>query len=511
MKVLLGTDILRESIINSPSATKASLAADRFFNSVTEDSTHSLWISAFSAKDDIAPQLLNGHKNDFTIIPLRQSTLTQAAEFHTGDFESTILMASAEELQLDAIVCKDPARFKDTKIPVFTPDEFMDKQKTGEWNKIDNVPFLDLKAQHHLIYNEIDDRLTDIIANTGFILGRHVEEFEKRFAQSHGAAFCLGVSSGTDALHVALEALKIGPGDGVIIPVNTFIATAEAVSLAGATPVFVDCDPYYNIDIEKLEEILKNQDSKRAEKIRAIIPVHLYGQPANMDAVMALSEEYGIAVVEDACQAHLAEFKGRNVGNYGHFSAFSFYPGKNLGAYGEAGALLTNDEDLFKRAQMLRQHGEIERYHHSLIGHNYRMSAIQGAVLSSKLGHLKDWTEKRRRVAGLYNNLLEGVGDIQIPEEIDNTYCVYHLYVIQTEKRDQLRAFLQEKQIGTGLHYPVPLHLQNAYNYLGGKAGDFPVAEQAAKRILSLPMFPELTTAQVHYVCKKIQDFFTLK
>lgn len=508
MKVLLGTDILRESIIGSTSDIDTLSSTNKFFNSVIDSSAHSLWVSALSVKNDVATHLLNGHKKKFTIVPLRQSTLNQAAESQNPDFESNVLMASAEELNLNAIVCKDPARFKCSRIPAYTPEEFMTKQNTGDWDKVESVPFLDLKAQHHLVYNEIDDRLTDIISNTGFILGRHVEEFEEKFAEIHDVNYCLGVSSGTDALHVALSALNIGPGDGVVIPVNTFIATAEAISLTGATPVFVDCNEYYNIDIKKLEKLLKNKHLSRVKRIRAIMPVHLYGQPADMTEILSIADKYNLAVIEDACQAHLAGYKNVKVGNFGHFSAFSFYPGKNLGAYGEAGALITNDKDLFKRAVMLRQHGEVKRYHHTLIGHNYRMAAIQGAVLNAKLPYLEEWTEKRRKTAYLYNEQLRGIGDIQTPEEIDDTYCVYHLYVIQTDKRDQLQTYLQENNIGTGLHYPVPLHLQKAYKNLGYKTGAFPVAEKSAKRILSLPMFPELSEKQVNYVCDKIKAFY---
>ena len=370
-----------------------------------------------------------------------------------------------------------------------------------------SIPFLDLKAQQTQILDEIHERISDIIANTGFILGKHVEEFEKSFAEIHNAKYCLGVSSGTDALHVALLALGIGPRDSVIVPVNTFIATAEAVSLTGATPVFVDCNEYYNIDTVKLEKILRQQTTANRQLPTAIIPVHLYGQPANMAEVMKLAKEYNLRVVEDACQAHLATWRDTCVGNFGSLGAFSFYPGKNLGAYGEAGALITNNDDLYMMAKMLRQHGEIERYQHKVIGHNYRMEAFQGAVLATKLKYLGEWTQKRRRNAQLYNDLLAGVDGIETPKEMEGTYCVYHLYVIQADDRDGLRNYLQDKGVSTGLHYPVPLHLQEAYKHLGYSQGDFPVAEKAAKRILSLPMFPELTEAQIRYVCDKIKEY----
>ena len=369
------------------------------------------------------------------------------------------------------------------------------------------MPFLDLKAQHHQIYNEIDDRITDIIANTAFVLGKHVAEFEERFAEAQGAKYCVGVSSGTDALHVALIALGIGPGDRVIVPVNTFIATAEAVSLCGAVPVFADCDNYYNINTAKLRDYLSSLSFQHRAMPKAIIPVHLYGQPANMDEIMALADECGLKVVEDCCQAHLAEWKERKVGNFGAFGAFSFYPGKNLGAYGEAGALITNDEGLYLKAKMLRQHGEIERYHHQIVGHNYRMGAIQGAVLSTKLKYIEEWTRKRKENARLYSALLAEIDGIEAPDELEGASCVYHLYVIQVDDRDGLREYLQEHGVASGLHYPVPLHLQEAYKDLGYKRGDFPVAERAAGRVLSLPMYPELSEGQIRYVCEQIESF----
>ncbi|MCX5829812.1 MAG: DegT/DnrJ/EryC1/StrS family aminotransferase [Deltaproteobacteria bacterium] len=384
---------------------------------------------------------------------------------------------------------------------------------------VSSVPFVDLKAQHHRTYNEIDDKLTDVIANTAFILGKYVEEFEGAFAAMQGAKHCIGLSSGTDALHIALLASGIGPGDGVILPVNTFIATAEAVSLCGATPVFVDCDEYYNVDVEKVRELMEGHphfhphpDLPRQGggniQIKAIIPVHLYGQPANMEAVGALADQYGLTIVEDCCQAHLARYQEKPVGNFGAFGAFSFFPGKNLGAYGEAGALITNDDGLYEKARMIRQHGEIQRYQHQVIGHNYRMEAFQGAVLSVKAKYLAEWTEKRRVNAALYREFLKDVEEVQVPTERENVYSVYHLFVIQAVRREALQKYLLEKGIATGLHYPTPLHLQLAYQHLGYKTGDFPIAEAGAKRILSLPMYPELDERQIRYVADQIKDFY---
>ena len=348
--------------------------------------------------------------------------------------------------------------------------------------------------------------LDEIINDAAFILGKHVEEFEREFARAHAVKHCLGVSSGTDALHLALQVLDIGPGDGVLVPVNTFIATAEAVSLVGARPVFVDCDNFYNRVAGKVEALLTADPDG---KIKAILPVHLYGRPANMTRLCALAADFNVHIVEDACQAHLARGRRVKVGNFRTVGAFSFYPGKNLGAFGEAGAVVTNDEALYQRAKLLRGHGEITRYHHVAVGHNYRMEAFQGAVLATKLKHLCGWTEKRRKAAALYSALLRDVDGIVTPPSDRDTYNVYHLYVIQAEDRDGLREHLAENGVATGLHYPVPLHMQPAYAELGYRVGDFPVAEAAAARILSLPMFPELTKEQITHVCDRIRDYQT--
>ena len=365
------------------------------------------------------------------------------------------------------------------------------------------VPFLDLKIQQELTNAEIRSRFDDILKNTDFILGAHVEEFESRFKALQEAKYCIGVSSGTAALQIALMAAGIERNDKVIIPVNTFIATAEAASIVGAIPVFVDCDQYYNLDFAAAIQVVEKDHA-----VKAIIPVHLYGQPANMGEIRLLADKYNLTIIEDCCQAHLAAIKGSRVGNVGAYGAYSFYPGKNLGAYGEAGALTTNDETLYETARMLRQHGEIERYHHQIIGHNFRMDAFQGAVLATKAKYIQGWTEKRRYHAALYTELLIDVGEIRTPEELDDTYCVYHLYVIRTKRRDELRAHLQQKGIATAIHYPVPIHLQPAYGFLGHSAGDFPCAEHAAATILSLPIYPELTEKQIRYVVENIKRFF---
>lgn len=369
------------------------------------------------------------------------------------------------------------------------------------------VPFLNLTAQYRPIKDEIAAALQEVLDTNAFAGGRKVERFENVFAPFCQTGHAIGVGSGTDALWMALLGLGIGDGDAVIVPVNTFIATAEAVSFAGTLPLFVDCDEYYNIDTAKLQKTLSAMSYEQRARLKAVIPVHLYGQMANMDEIMALAGEYGLAVIEDACQAHGAEYKGRRAGSIGDAGCFSFYPGKNLGAYGEAGAIVTNNAELAAKLRMFRDHGQQKKYYHSIIGWNARMDGFQGAVLATKLKYLDEWTKKRRQNALLYNELLAGVDGIQTPKEMPHTSSVYHLYVIQSDDRDGLQHYLEQNGVATGLHYPVPLHLQEAYSSLGYEEGDFPVAEKAAKRILSLPMFPELTEKQVRYVCDKISEF----
>lgn len=373
------------------------------------------------------------------------------------------------------------------------------------------VPFLDLKIQYKSIKPEIDSAIQKVLESTAFVLGPSVSDFENEFAKAHDVKFCLGTSSGTDGNHLALWCLNIKPGDEVIIPANTFIATAWGATLCGAAPVFVDCHSRsYNIDPEKVEKAI-------TKKTKAIIAVHLYGQPADMDALRKISEEYKIHLVEDAAQAHLAEYKGIKVGNFSEVTSFSFYPGKNLGAYGEAGAVVTNAEEVFQRLKKLREHGQSKKYYHESFGHNYRMEGIQGAVLGVKLKYISKWTNERRRVADTYKKLLGNSEQIILPSELPEHKHVYHLYVIKVnadrnknqDVRDKLQAYLQENKISTGLHYPIPLHLQNCFKELGYKHGDFPETEKLAENGLSLPMYPELTDDQIEYVANTIKKFFS--
>jgi dTDP-4-amino-4,6-dideoxygalactose transaminase len=371
------------------------------------------------------------------------------------------------------------------------------------------IPFLDLKIQYKQIKHEIVPAIENILENTAFILGKAVTDFENEFAAAHNVKYCSGVSSGTDGNHIALWALGVGPGDEVIIPANTFIATAWGATLCGATPVFVDCEEdSYNIDPEKVEAAITS-------KTKAIVAVHLYGQPADMDRLKIIADKHNLALVEDCAQAHLAEYKGNKVGGLGIISSFSFYPGKNLGAYGEGGAVTTNDSELYQKVKMMREHGSVEKYHHEIYGHNYRMEGIQGAVLGVKLKYLHEWTEGRRRAAAIYRETLSAVEGIKLPEEMDYAKHVYHLFVIQVHggenERNSLAEFLNKNGVSTGLHYPLPLHRQNCFKSLGYKKGDFPVTEKLAETGLSLPMYPELNRDQVNYIADKIKEFYKQK
>jgi dTDP-4-amino-4,6-dideoxygalactose transaminase len=349
-----------------------------------------------------------------------------------------------------------------------------------------SVPFVDLKTQYQTIKPEVDAAIAGVIENTNFILGPQVAAFEKSFAEYVGGAFCVGVNSGTAALQLALMACGIGPGDEVIVPSFTFFATAEAVSVLGATPVFVDIDPVsYTITAAGIEPAITPQT-------RAIIPVHLYGQSVDLDPILALAERHDLYVIEDSAQAHGAEYKGKRVGALGDAGCFSFYPSKNLGAYGEAGGVVTNDEDLAVRLRLLRDHGSTSKYAHEIVGYNFRMEEIQAAVLNVKLPHLNDWNSGRRERAARYHELLSDSG-LVLPREMEYARHVYHVFAVQSDNREELQQRLAAHGIQSGVHYPIPIHMQAAYASLGYKAGDLPVTERLAERVLSLPMYPELT------------------
>lgn len=359
------------------------------------------------------------------------------------------------------------------------------------------VPFVDLQAQYRAIRGEIDSAIRRVLDESSYVLGPEVERFEREFAQYIGAAHCVAVNSGTAAIQLALQACGIGRGDEVIVPANSFFATAEAVSTANATPVFVDADAIsYTIDVTKIEAAI-------TPRTRAIMPVHLYGQAADMDAITDIAARHNLLVIEDAAQAHGSRYKGKRVGALGAAGAFSFYPGKNLGAYGEGGALTTDDAEVARLARMLRDHGSNRKYHHELVGYNFRLEGLQGAILSVKLKHLDRWNALRRQHAARYRELLadlERAGALRLPREMDYAEHIYHLFVVQTDDRDHLQKALTDAGIATGIHYPVPIHLQPAYKDLGYERGSFPETERQAARVLSLPMFPELTDEQLTQV-----------
>ena len=363
------------------------------------------------------------------------------------------------------------------------------------------IPFLDLKVQYRQIEAELKPVLEDIMVSGAFIGGPQVADFEKEFAAFCGVGHCVGLSSGTDALRFALMAAGVGPGDEVITVPHTFIATTEAISQAGATPVFVDIDPATCcIDVNQIKH-------RVTTRTRAVVPVHLYGQTADMDPILEIAHKHRLAVIEDACQAHGALYKGRSAGSMGAVGCFSFYPGKNLGAFGDAGAVVTNDEKLAQTIRMLREHGQCRKYYHDTEGYTGRLDAIQAAVLRLKLKRLAGWNLERRANAALYTQLLMGVPGVTVIKEAAFAQSVYHLYVILVDDRDGLQAFLNEKGVGTGLHYPLPLHLQKAYTRMGFKKGDFPVSERTAERLLSLPMYAELTHEQIGHVVTRIEEY----
>ena len=363
------------------------------------------------------------------------------------------------------------------------------------------VPFLDLKAQYNSIKGEIGAALQQVLENTAFAGGPFVAQFEKEFAAFCGTRHAIGVGSGTDALWAALIAAGVGPGDEVITVPDTFIATAEAISFCGARPVFVDIEEAtYNMDPAKLEVAI-------TPKTKAVIPVHLFGQMTDMDPIMQIARKRKLYVIEDAAQAHGAEYKGKKAGSVGDAGCFSFYPGKNLGAYGEAGAVVTNNDEFADKMRMFRDHGQSKKYYHDMVGWNARMDGFQGAVLTVKLKHIDAWNEARRKNARSYNELLSSTNALILPKEAASARHVYHIYAIRVPNRDAFMAALGEKDIATGIHYPVPLHLTGAYRSLGYKAGDFPVAERCANEFVSLPMYPELTAEQISYVAGCVKDF----
>ena len=364
-----------------------------------------------------------------------------------------------------------------------------------------NIPLVDLTIKNKTERGNILKKIQQVITKSNFILGEEILSFEKEFAAYIGTKYCVGVASGTDALFLSLKALGIGEGDEVIVPAMTFMATASAVSHAGAKPVFVDISPSQpTIDASKIEK-------KITKRTKAIIPVHLYGYPSSMDKLEIIAKKYKLALIEDACQSHGSTFYGKKTGSIGDISAFSFYPSKNLGAFGDAGAITTSNKKLYETILSLRNHGQYGKNTHNLLGYNSRMDTIQAAVLSIKLQSLDKANKKRNKHAALYTKLLQDL-PITLPTETENYTSNYHIYAIQTAKRNELMNYLNDKGISCGIHYSLPLHLQPAFTFLEYKKGDFPYAEALAEKTLSLPMYPELTQKQIKYIVKMIHTFF---
>jgi dTDP-4-amino-4,6-dideoxygalactose transaminase len=366
------------------------------------------------------------------------------------------------------------------------------------------IPLADLRAQYESIKGEIDKAIADVISASAFVGGPFVRAFESAFAAFCGAKHCIGVGNGTDAIFLALKAMGIGSGDEVITAANSFIATSEAITMSGAKVVFVDIRPdTYNIDTNKIE-------AKITKSTKAIIPVHLFGQPADMDPILEVARKNGLKVIEDAAQAHGAVYRERTVGTLGDAACFSFYPGKNLGAYGDAGAVVTDDQHLALKIRMLANHGRVAKYDHEFEGVNSRLDGLQAAILKVKLSRLPDWTERRRKIANLYNENLTRIEEIVTPRDIEGVKSVYHLYVVRVGKeiRESLQEHLNSNGIQTGIHYPISLPELKAYRYMENEQTDFSEAKRASKEILSLPIFPELEEKHVRYVSEKIVKFF---
>jgi len=364
------------------------------------------------------------------------------------------------------------------------------------------IPFVDLQAQYQLIKEEIDSAVSRVIAETAFVRGKYVSEFENEFAKVYGVEHCISCGNGTDALYITLKALGIGPGDEVITTAMSWISTSQTISQTGAKVVFVDVDQnFFTLDPLRIEE-------KITEKTRAIVPVHLYGQAADMERIMAIANSKGLFVIEDCAQAHFATFRDKKVGTFGVAGAFSFYPGKNLGAYGDAGAIVSCDEKFSVRARMFANHGSLVKHQHEIEGINSRLDGLQAAILSVKLHYIEKWNEQRRDLGKLYDQLLTGINGVLLPKVREGSEHVYHLYVIQVDSRDELSKYLRNEGIETGIHYPVALPYLNAYRYLHHGPEEFPLAYTYQSKILSLPMYPELTFDMVDFVAQAIRQYY---
>lgn len=363
------------------------------------------------------------------------------------------------------------------------------------------IPFVDLKAQYQSIKPDIDQAIENVISETAFIGGKYVNKFKEEFASLYGTKHCVPVANGTDAIYIILKMLGIGEGDEVITVANSWISTSETITQAGAKPVFVDVDEYFTIDINKIEKEI-------TPRTKAILPVHLYGQMADVETIKQLCEKHNLFLIEDCAQSHFSEFDGIRAGLRGIASTFSFFPGKNLGAYGDAGAIITNDDSLAEKMKIYANHGALVKHQHQIEGINSRLDGLQAAILSAKLPYILEWTEKRNQCATYYNEILAEITQIELPQLRPNSKHSYHLYVIKAKKRDELAAYLKNNGIETAIHYPVPLPFMDAYKYLGKTTDDFPIVAANQSRILSIPIFPELTKQQQDYIATQIKNFY---
>ena len=364
------------------------------------------------------------------------------------------------------------------------------------------IPFVDLQAQYQSVKVEIDKAIAEVIAETAFIGGKYVNEFEKQFAELYGVKHCISCANGTDSLYILMKMLGIGEGHEVITVANSWISSSETISQTGARPVFIDMDPaFYTIDETLIE-------SKINEKTKAIIPVHIQGQMCNMDRIMEIADKYNIPVIEDCAQSHFSTYKNKRAGTMGIAGSFSFYPGKNLGAYGDAGCIITNDDKLAEDCKRYARHGALIKHQHTIEGINSRLDGLQAAILSAKLPHILQWTEMRQKNAAYYDLVLANIDEITLPTVRPHSTHTYHLYVVRVQRRDELAEYLKSKGIETAIHYPTPLPFLEAYKYLGHVNNDFPVSEAYQHQILSLPMYPELTTEMMNYVSSTIKEFY---
>ena len=494
IKLLLSSEIVTEAVIDQTSISR------RLIDKCRQDSSCQLWMLSNTIQDlidqDIPPNNIKGIITDISQIPVNAYLNRQALESSFG-YRIGLLNAAAEMFKIDTVVTQDTIEASE-RVKFLTSEQALDLDDSI----IHRVDLMNLNHGLHPIFDQVDEWFMEIIQNTAFAGGRHVEKFEREFAEFCQVKHTIGVSNGTDALVLALSAMGVGPGDEVITVPNTFIATTEAISQTGAKSVFVDVLPdSYCMDPSQIEE-------KITDKTKAIVPVHLYGQIADMDSISAIADRHGLNILEDACQAHGAVLNEKRAGTFGQAAAFSMYPGKNLGAFGEAGCVVTNDDQLAETIRCLKDHGQSSKYYHRLEGFNSRMDNLQAAALRAKLPFLESWNDMRRKLATLYFEKLKSVSQVKLPAVVVHSAHVFHQFVILVPDPNALADFLREKNVFTAFHYPVPLHLQDAYRERGEKEGSYPVCEDCAKHLLSLPMYPEMSEGQLNKVCDEIKSFF---